>query len=150
MGGYVCKPGSRGSVTLASDSPLDPPIIDPNYFSDPNDLRLSIELVRKDREILNAAPFDDIKLGNATPDTNDPKEIATFIRQNASTTWHPTSTCRMGVDDRAVVGPDLRVRGLEGLSVCDASVMPSIVSGNTNAPVIMIAEKGADILRSRR
>ncbi|MER9971855.1 GMC family oxidoreductase N-terminal domain-containing protein [Mesorhizobium sp. M0060] len=150
IGGYVCRPGSRGSVTLASGSPLDPPIIDPNYFSDPNDLRRSIELVRKDREILNAAPFDDIRLGNATPDTDDPKEIATFIRQNALTTWHPTSSCRMGIDDRAVVGPDLRVKGLEGLSVCDASVMPSMVSGNINAPVIMIAEKGADILRSRR
>jgi choline dehydrogenase-like flavoprotein len=67
MGGYVCRPGSRGSVTLASGSPLDPPIIDPNYLSDPNDLRLMIELVGKDRELLNAAPFDDIRLGSATP-----------------------------------------------------------------------------------
>ncbi|MER8408284.1 GMC family oxidoreductase N-terminal domain-containing protein [Mesorhizobium sp. M1307] len=84
IGGYIGRPGSRGSVTLASGGPLDPPIIDPNYFSDPNNLRLSIELVRKDREILNEAPFDDIRLGNATPDTGDPKEITTFIRQNAS------------------------------------------------------------------
>ena len=96
------------------------------------------------------SPFDEIRLGKATPDTDDPKEIATFIRQNASTCWHPTSTCRMGVDDHAVVGVDLRVRGVDGLSVCDASIMPSIVSGNTNAPIVMIAEKGADILKSRR
>jgi choline dehydrogenase len=149
MGGYVCRPRSRGSVTLASGNPLDRPIIDPNYLSEPNDLSLTIELVKKEREIINAAPFNDIRLGHATPDTDDPKEIATFIRQNASTTWHPTSTCRMGVDDRAVVGSDLRVRGVEGLSVCDASIMPSMVSGNTNAPVIMIAEKGADIVKSR-
>ena len=149
IGGYVCRPRSRGSVTLASGSPLDPPIIDPNYLSDPNDLRLMIELIRKDREIANAKPFDDIRLGVATPDGDDPREITTFIRQNASTTWHPTSTCRMGIDDRAVVGPDLRVRGLEGLSVCDASIMPSMVSGNTNAPTIMIAEKGADLLKAR-
>ena len=108
-----------------------------------------IELIRKDREIANAKPFDDIRLGVATPDGDDPREITTFIRQNASTTWHPTSTCRMGIDDRAVVGPDLRVRGLEGLSVCDASIMPSMVSGNTNAPTIMIAEKGADLLKAR-
>ena len=149
MGGYVCKPRSRGSVTLASGSPLDPPVIDPNYLSDPNDLRLMIELVRKDLEILNAAPFDRIRQGRATPDTDDPKEIATFIRQNASTTWHPTSTCRMGIDDRAVVGSDLRVKGVEGLSICDASIMPSMVSGNVNAPIIMMAEKGAEILKAR-
>jgi len=75
--------------------------------------------------------------------------VEEFIRRTASTVWHPTSTCRMGPGDGAVVGPDLRVHGIEGLSVCDASVMPTMVSGNTNAPVIMVAEKGSDLIVAR-
>lgn len=149
MGGYPCRPRSRGSVTLASANPLDPPVIDPNYLSDPDDLRVLIEHVKWNRNILNAKPFDHIREGMAVPDTDDKDELATFVRQNASTIWHPTSSCRMGMDERAVVGSDLRVHGLEGLSICDASVMPTIVSGNTNAPVIMIAEKGADLVKDR-
>jgi choline dehydrogenase len=75
--------------------------------------------------------------------------VTEFVRQTASTTWHPTSTCRMGIEASAVVDPTLRVNGIEGLRVVDASVMPAMVSGNTNAPVIMIAEKAADLIRQQ-
>ena len=149
MGGYPCRPKSRGSVTLASANPLDPPIIDPSYLSDPDDLRVMIEHVRWNRSMLNAKPFGEIRDGLATPETDNAGEITTFIRQNASTRWHPTSSCRMGPDEQAVVDPELRVYGVERLSICDASIMPTMVSGNTNAPVIMIAEKGADLIQMR-
>jgi choline dehydrogenase len=149
LGGYVCRPHSRGSVALASADPLDPPLIDPNYLSDSEDLRLMIAHSRKKAEILNSPAFDTICDGPATQTGMTNTELEHLIRETASTIWHPTSTCRMGTADRAVVGPDLKVHGLTGLSVCDAAVMPTMVSGNTNAPVIMIAEKGSDLIRAR-
>ena len=147
--GWPCQSKSRGSVTLASGNPLDPPLIDPNYLSDPDDLRLSIGQVKWTRDLLNSKTFDGIRAGPAQPEFASDFDIANHVRRNASTIWHPTSTCRMGSDAEAVVGPDLRVHGIAGLSICDASVMPSMVSGNTNAATIMIAEKGADLIRSR-
>lgn len=149
VGGWSCRSRSRGSVTLASGNPLIPPLIDPNYLSEPDDLRLSVRQVKWVRELLNSKAFDGIRAGPAQPEFTTDAEIETHIRRNASTIWHPTSTCRMGCDSEAVVGPDLRVHGIDGLSICDASIMPSMVSGNTNAPTIMIAEKGADLIRSR-
>jgi choline dehydrogenase len=150
LGGYVCRPRIQGSVTLASANPLDAPLIDPEYLSDPEDLRLMIAHSRKNAEILNAPAFDAICDGPATQTGMTDTELEHLIRETARTFWHPTSTCRMGPGDGAVVGPDLTVHGLAGLSVCDASVMPTMVSGNTNAPVIMVAEKGADLIRARR
>lgn len=149
LGGYPCRPRSAGRVTLASADPLIPPRIDPNYLSDPDDLRLMIGHIRGNREILNASAFDAICDGPALPETDDDAGLEHFIRQTASTVWHPTSTCRMGPGECAVVAPDLRVHGLDGLSICDASVMPTMVSGNTNAPTIMVAEKGADLVLAR-
>ena len=96
--------------------------------------------------ILDAKPFDDVRLGKAQPGAVSDLDLETLIRRNASTTWHPTSTCRAGTDDRAVVDPDLRVRGIERLRICDASVMPMMTSGNTNAPVVIVAEKAADLI----
>ena len=148
-GGYICKSKSRGSVTLATSNPLDAPLIDPNYLSEPNDLRVQIEHVKWNIDVLNAKPFDKIRDGAVQPEFRDDREIETFIRQNASTIWHPTGTCRMGAERHAVVDPKLKVHGIEGLSICDASVMPTMTSGNINAPVIMIAEKGADLIRAR-
>lgn len=147
LGGYVCRPKSRGAVTLASGNPLDRPVINPCYLAEPDDMRLSKELVRRDADILTSGPFRDICLGDVVPQPGNEAEIETFIRRNATTIWHPTSSCRMGVDDRSAVTPNLLVRGVDGLRIADASVMPCMVSGNTNAPVIMIAEKAADIIR---
>jgi choline dehydrogenase len=146
---YVCRPRSRGSVTLASANPLDRPLIDPNYFSDPDDLELAIEAVRRNAEIIRAKPFDDIRLDDIKPESSERSEIESFIRKNASTSWHPACTCRMGTDPRAVVDAELRVHGIANLRICDASVMPSIVSGTINAPVVMIAEKGADLIANK-
>lgn len=149
LGGYVCRPHSRGSVTLASANPLDAPLINPNYLSDPEDLRLMIAHSRRNADILNAPAFDAICEGPATQTNATDAELEHLIRETASTYWHATSTCRMGPGEGAVVGPDLAVHGVEGLSVCDTSVMPTMVSGNTNAPVIMVAEKGSDLIRER-
>lgn len=146
---YVNRPLSRGEVTLSSADPLDRPRINPVYFNDPDDLRCLVEGVRWNLKILYGQAFDDIRGKELSPgiDIRDNDGLAEFVRKTASTTWHPTTTCRMGVDANAVVDPALRVNGVNGLRVVDASVMPTIVSGNTNAPVIMIAEKAADLIR---
>jgi len=147
---YVNRPRSRGLITLASADPLDRPRIDPCYFSDPDDLRCLVAGVRWNLNILYASAFAEIRGAELSPgiDIRDDDSLAAFVRRTASTTWHPTSTCRMGVDASAVVDPSLRMNGIDGLRVVDASVMPVIVSGNTNAPVIMIAEKAADLIRN--
>jgi choline dehydrogenase len=150
IGHNVCRPRSRGSVTLASANPLERPLIDPNFLSDPDDLRMSIAAIRLVAEIMRAPPFETVRGDVIDP---DPAKLGTadlenFVRRNGGTTWHPTSTCRMGSDENAVVDSELRVHGVENLRVCDASVMPTLISGNTNAPVIMIAEKGADLIRN--
>ncbi len=146
---YVNRPLSKGRVTLSSADPLDRPRIDPYYFSDSDDLRCLVAGVRWNLEILYGHAFDDIRGAELSPglDIRDDAGLEDFVRRTASTTWHPTSTCRMGIDARAVVDPALRVNGVNGLRVVDASIMPSIVSGNTNAPVIMIAEKAGDLIR---
>jgi len=145
------RPRSQGTVRLRSADPLDAPAIDPRYFSDPGDadLALLVEGIRMNREILRQAPIravlgaeNDTSAG-ATSDA----ALRDFIRAQCTTLYHPTSTCRMGSDALAVVDPTLRVRGAEGLFVADASVFPSMVSGNTNAPVVMVAERAADSIR---
>ena len=146
LGGFLLRPRSRGTVTLASANPLDRPLIDPNYSRRPRRPCARHGSARRRMEILDAEPFAEVRLGNAQPGDVSDAELETLIRRGASTTWHPTSTCRMGTDDRAVVDADLRVRGIERLRICDASVMPTMTSGNTNAPVVMIAEKAADLI----
>jgi len=146
---YVNRPSSHGEVTLSSADPLDRPRINPRYFSDPDDLRCLVAGVRWNLKILYGQAFDDIRGIELSPgiNTRDDDGLADFVRRTASTTWHPTTTCRMGIDATAVVDPSLRVNGVTGLRVVDASIMPTIVSGNTNAPTIMIAEKAADLIR---
>jgi choline dehydrogenase len=145
---YVCRPASRGEIRLASASPFDRPMIDPNYLSDPNDLKLAVAQIRRMRKIGDAPAFDRVGREEFEPGIGvvEDSAVATHVRRTAETTWHPTSTCKMGVDDMAVVDPSLRVYGIEHLRVVDASVMPTIVSGNTNAPTIMIAEKAAELI----
>jgi choline dehydrogenase len=146
---YVSRPASRGEISLASSDPLDRPRIDFNYLSEPEDLRCSIAGVRWNLNILHAQAFDDIRGEEVAPGAQmrSDADLEAFVRRSASTTWHPAGTCRLGKDDMAVVDANLRVHGVEGLRVVDASVMPVITSGNTNAPVIMIAEKAADLIR---
>ena len=140
---------SRGTVALASGNPLDRPLIDPNYHDEPADLALAVKSARRRVAILDAKPFDDVRLGQGAAGCGEQRDLETLIRRNASTNWHPTSTCRAGTDDRAVRDPDLRVRGIERLRICDASVMPMMTSGTTNAPVVIVAEKAADLILAR-
>jgi choline dehydrogenase len=146
---YVSRPLSRGEITLASCDPLDRPLIDFNYLNEQDDIRCAMAGVRWNLRILYASPFDDIRGEEVAPGIHSrgDAEIEAFVRRSASTTWHPAGSCRMGEDDMAVVDASLRVHGVEGLRIVDASIMPTIVSGNTNAPVIMIAEKAADLIR---
>ncbi|MGR8940409.1 MAG: GMC family oxidoreductase [Gammaproteobacteria bacterium] len=145
---YINRPESRGEVRLASSDPLDRPHIDFNYLSAEDDLRCAIAGVRWNLKILYAQAFDDIRLHEVAPGTalRSDADLENFVRRTASTTWHPSGTCKMGSDGLAVVDARLRVHGIENLRVVDASIMPTIVSGNTNAPVIMIAEKATDMI----
>ena len=143
---YVNRPASRGQITLASVDPLDQPLIDPAYLSDPADLPQFVAGIQMVRDILRAKPLGDIlgrELGPGA-EARSEADIATYVRDRASgTLFHPVGTCKMGTDELAVVDASLRVHGLDGLRVVDASVMPTLIGGNTNAPTIMIAEKAA-------
>ncbi len=142
------RPQSHGEIRLASSDPLAPPIMDPNYLAAGYDLKILIDGLRKGREILAAPAFrpwlEEERIPGAAVQSD--AELEDIIRATAETEYHPVGTCKMGSDAMAVVDDQLRVRGIERLRVIDASIMPTVVSGNTNAPVIMIAEKGADML----
>ncbi len=150
----VCnlRPESRGSVHIKSADPREAPAIRPNYLSDPADRQVAADAVRLTRRICAAPALARFEPEEYKPGTHihSDEDLARAAGDIASTIFHPVSTCKMGQDDRAVVDPRLRVRGLEGLRVVDASVMPTITSGNTNSPTIMIAEKGADMIREDR
>ncbi|WP_419906123.1 GMC family oxidoreductase [Hoeflea sp.] len=145
--GYTCRPQSRGTVKLATASPFDAPAIDPNYYGEQDDLDRFCEIIEWNQELAANAAFDPVRDEMLRP-FPDREELVATIRNEASTTWHQCGTCRMGSDAEAVVDPQLRLNGIECLRVCDASIMPEITSGNTNAPTIMIAEKGADLIRT--
>ena len=151
---HVCdlRPLSRGEIRLESPDPLAHPVIEPNYLSDPRDLEKLVMGLKAARRILTARAFDPYRGAEIRPGpgVRDDDAIRGFIRERAETIYHPAGTCRMGADPLAVVDPELRVRGMEGLRVADASVMPLLVGGNTNAPAIMIGEKAADLIRSAR
>lgn len=142
-------PRSRGTVRLQSADPMAAPLIDPNYWSDPHDRKMSIEGLKLAREIMNQAALKPFVMAERLPGPkyNSEEELFDYGCANAKTDHHPVGTCRMGTDPMAVVGLDLKVHGLEGLRVCDSSVMPRVPSCNTNAPTIMMGEKGADIIR---
>jgi choline dehydrogenase-like flavoprotein len=126
------------------------PLIDPNFIADPDDLRVAAEGVRISREIMQQQAFAKYIRrehfpGESVSGTNALKE---YVKQYGRTSYHPNGTCKMGQDAMAVVDPQLKVRGIEGLRVIDSSIFPSLIGSNTNAPTIMVAEKGADLVRS--
>lgn len=145
------RPRSRGTVRLASADPVAHPLIDPNYWADPHDRAMSLEGLRIAREILRQDALQSFILAERQPGPTviGDNELAAYAYRTCKTDHHPVGTCRMGVDDTAVVGPDLKVRGIEGLRVCDASIMPRVISSNTNAPTIMIGEKASDLVLGR-
>ena len=147
----LTRPNSRGELRLASGDTRERPLIDPRYFSHPDDLPRLVKGVQRSLAIMNdaaLAPWRGPMLAPIRAD--DPQGIERELRRSADTEYHPVGTCRMGPasDASAVVGPDLRVHGVAGLRVADASIMPRITTGNTNAPTIMIGEKCADLLRT--
>ena len=143
-------PRSRGRIVLASNRASEKPRIEANYLSDAEgfDLAMMVECAKVSREVFAQKAFDPYRGAPIFPARNDltDAELVEFIRAKAETVYHPVGTCRMGRDDDAVVDPRLRVRGVENLRVVDASVMPALIGGNTNAPTIMIAERAADLI----
>lgn len=142
------RPRSRGTVRLASADPMAAPLIDPNYWADPYDLDMALKGLEMAREILAQPALKGYirKEVLPGPDMSSRKDLFDYACRIAKTDHHPVGTCKMGVDEMAVVDPQLRLRGIAGLRVCDASIMPQINSSNTNAPAIMIGEKGSDLI----
>jgi len=145
------RPESRGTVKLASRNPFDAPLIDPNYLAEETDRRTMRDAVRLVRSIVGQDALNLYRGPEMRPGghVRTDAEIDAWIRQTAETIYHPVGTVRMGADDKAPLDDQLRVRGVDGLRVIDASVMPTLIGGNTNAPTIMIAEKLSDIIRGK-
>jgi choline dehydrogenase len=146
----VTRPKSRGSVTLRSADPRDPPVVDPNFFGEPDDLKLQMAGVRFAREVMRAQPMKDMLTAEIYPgvDKQSDQDLERHCKRNVKTNYHPVGTCRMGPDhdDMAVLDEQLRVRGVDGLRVFDVSMMPTLVSGNTNAPALAIADRAVTLM----
>lgn len=150
---HVCylRPYSRGEVRLASSNPAKAPLIDPKFLSDPRDIEIMLKGARAAHRILEAEPLARYGGKYLYTHAGQPSdaELLQLVRQHSDSIYHPVGTCRMGSDPQSVVTPDLKVRGVEGLRVVDASIMPTLVSGNTQAPTAMIGEKAADLILGR-
>jgi choline dehydrogenase len=144
----VLRPASRGIIRLRSARAQDPPRIEPRYLSEPRDLEVLLEGMRISRAIIAAAPLARYRGRELFPGEGleTRAELEAIVRRKAETIYHPAGSCRMGDDGSAVVDGELRVQGVQRLRVVDASIMPRLIGGNTNAPVIMIAEKAAEMI----
>jgi choline dehydrogenase-like flavoprotein len=149
---YHTRPRSRGSVTLRSNRIEDAPLIDPNSFAEPYDLERHIDGIKVTQEVGRSKSFAKYVEREHFPgaDCKTKQDYINCARTNARSSYHPVGTCKIGVDDMAVVDLACRVHGIDGLRVCDSSIMPQVVSSNTNAPTIAIAEKAADMIRGNR
>jgi choline dehydrogenase len=150
VGPTLLAPTSRGEVRLRSNDPADPPLLYANYFASEEDLETMLAGVRLGLEIASEPALARFATRRFLPAAQlDDDALRAHIRASVETMGHPAGTCAMGDGDDSVVDPELRVHGVDGLRVVDASVMPTIPRGNTNAPVIMIAEKASDMIRGR-
>jgi choline dehydrogenase-like flavoprotein len=148
---HVCllRPKSRGSVSLKNKDVAAPPVIDPKFYDDPDDLEAMVKGFKIARRIMEAPALKQHTVRDFyTENLRSDDEIRTELRNRSDTIYHPVGTCRMGNDAGAVVDPQLRVRGVAGLRIADASIMPTLIGGNTNAACIMIGEKAADLIRT--
>lgn len=150
LNSYTLRPRARGSVRLRSANPSDQPIVDPNFLGDEYDLKTSVEGVKLSREIFAQSALSKYVKKEHFPGNGviNHADLENYARRYGRTSYHPVGTCRMGGDVNSVVDPNLRVRGIEGLRICDSAIMPRLVSSNTNAASIMIGEKAADLVRS--
>jgi choline dehydrogenase-like flavoprotein len=150
LSAVLLRPKSRGRISLATADPQAAPVIDPDFFSDPQDIETLTDGLVEARRILSAPAFDALNAVETYPgaDVQSRDALINYTRQYGATIFHPVGTCKMGHDRMAVVDNKLKVHGIEGLRVVDASIMPTIVGGNTNAPTIMIAEKAADLIKA--
>ena len=150
MSCHTCllRPKSTGEVTLRSSDPFEDPAIDPKFLSHPDDMKVMVEGYKKMMEILHTEPFNKYIQDHVQRpiDIEDDKDIEQAIREDADTVYHPVGTCKMGLDEMSVVDNKLKVHKTNGLRIVDASIMPTLVGGNTNAPTIMIGEKASDII----
>jgi choline dehydrogenase-like flavoprotein len=151
LAAVLIAPRSRGRLRLRSAGPLDKPSLVGNHLGEPEDVAAMVVAFRRLREIACTEPLDSVRGRELVPgeEVESDAEVEDFLRRELELLYHPAGTCRMGADDGAVVDPELRVRGVEGLRVADASIMPIIVGGHTHAPTVMIAEKAADLIRGR-
>jgi choline dehydrogenase len=145
------RPRSRGTVRLSGAEASAAPVLNPNYFGDDHDLTTMVAGLRLAREIGRASALDPWRGQEVAPGSgmDDDAGLRAYVRKTLESYFHPVGTCRIGEDDMAVVDPDLRVRGIGGLRVADGSVLPSIPSANTNSTVYAIAERAAELIRSR-
>jgi choline dehydrogenase len=150
VGAILLRPESRGSISLKSSDPRMHPLIRPNYLSEEGDVMTLLAGGRLVRKLVAAPAFDPYRGNEIWPgvDKQTDEDLIEFMRAKVETLYHPVGTCKMGSDTLAVVDHHLRVRGVEGLRIADASIMPTIIGGHTNAPATMIGEKAADLVKA--